>query len=91
MCLHSAFRACQLLMDKKSKDYGDVDESRSSYFPFGDKSYATMLHTKMERIKNLIENDEKHNFESLKDTVMDLINYGAFYYAYLNEKENDNG
>ncbi len=86
---HPAFAACQTLMDVKAKDYGQMDHARRNYFPFGDASYATMLHTKMERIKRLIEKDSEPNFEGLKDTVMDLINYGAFYFAYLEQMERE--
>ena len=72
----------------KSNDYGDVDYSRSVYFPFGHESYLTMLHIKIERLKSL-KDAKSINFEGQYDSVLDLINYASFYGAYLKEKSND--
>lgn len=88
--LHPAFAAAQNVLNKKSDDYGAQDNSKRQYFPFDDESYATMMHTKMERIMNLIHKKRTGrptNFESLKDSVGDLINYAAFYWSFLDETE----
>jgi hypothetical protein len=89
--LHPAFAAAQSVLNAKSDDYGASDNSKRKYFPFDDESYATMMHTKMERIMNLIRkkrDGRQTNFESLKDSVGDIINYAAFYWSYLDEMEN---
>lgn len=88
MNMHPGFIAAQLIMDEKSKDYGAQDLSRSVYFPFGSKSYLTMLHTKMQRLISL-ENKGPAVFESRIDTVKDMMNYLAFYYSYLEENNNE--
>lgn len=91
--------AAQLLI-KKSLDYGSAmdDYSKATYMPFGHHSYIHMLHTKLGRIRSVSGvdghgKDRKVNFESLRDSVIDLINYGAFYAAWLDEQEtiNDDG
>ena len=79
-----------LLCIKKSQDYNhgkdqnphDVD--RSSYFPFGAVSYAQMLHTKAQRFNSLVQKEldgKEPNFEGLRDTALDIINYAGFYLA----------
>tara|TARA_B110000858_G_C17742653_1_gene445727 strand:+ start:325 stop:612 length:288 start_codon:yes stop_codon:yes gene_type:complete len=72
----------------KSNDYGNVDYSRSVYFPFGHESYLTMLHIKIERLKAL-KDAETVNFEGAYDSVLDLINYASFYGAYLKDKPHE--
>ncbi len=82
---HSVLEEAQAIQDAKSQDYGDIDEARSDYFPFGHYSYLHMLHTKMRRLTALAENPNKPNFESAYDSVVDLINYAAFYGAFIKE------
>ncbi len=91
--MHPSFIEGNDIIVSKSNDYGDPDHAKRSYFPFGNYSYAHMLHTKMERIKNvvkLLEEGKKPNNESLRDSVIDLMNYAAFYAQYLKE-EQENG
>ena len=80
-----------LLCLKKSGDYNaDQDQQnphkidRSKYFPFGTCSYAQMIHTKSQRFMALTTKElmkEEPNFEGLKDTAYDLINYCGFFLA----------
>lgn len=80
-----------LLCAKKSADYNqgmgheDIHNvDRSSYFPFGAVSYAQMLHTKTQRFNSLVTkqlNGEQPNFEGLRDTALDIINYAGFFAA----------
>ena len=77
-----------LLAIKKSNDYNPAQTDihnidRSIYFPFGIVSYAQMLHTKTQRFNSLALKTDPVNFESLKDTALDLINYAGFYIASL--------
>ena len=86
---HPAFVFCQELMDAKTHDYGrgqPQDPARIEYHPYGDISYLQMLHTKLKRIESMVmlEKDGKTpNFESKRDSIVDLINYAAFYYAWV--------
>lgn len=75
------------LVVKKHEDYNDGLELKS-YFPFGDVSYTQMLHVKSQRLvslagKSLNENNAAPHYESVKDTVLDMINYCVFYLDYL--------
>ena len=86
-----------LLCIRKSEDYNQgmgfanphkVD--RSSYFPFGAVSYAQMLHTKAQRFNSIVLKElrgEEPNFEGLRDTALDIINYAGFYIASLEDTD----
>lgn len=71
---------------KKSKDYQGGMWSEKDYFPFGDTSYIHMMWTKMLRIRSVAE-QANTNFESLEDSLLDMINYSAMYIAYLRDCE----
>ena len=86
--------AIQILQDaanlkkQKSEDYQGGKWEEEDYFPFGDISYMHMIHTKYLRMRSIMENDSP-NFESLEDTLIDMINYCAMYCAYLENKQED--
>lgn len=66
----------------KGEDYNNVSGGRQAYFPFGHVSYAHMINTKSLRIQSLLNSmasGRKPNFESLKDSVRDLVNYSLYY------------
>ena len=71
---------------KKSADYQSGMWSEKDYFPFGDQSYIHMMWTKMLRIRSVAEKQDV-NFESLEDSLLDMINYSAMYIAYLRSKD----
>ena len=74
------------LKEEKSKDYQGGKWEEEDYFPFGDQSYMHMIHTKYLRMRSIMDNDNP-NFESLEDTLIDMINYCAMYAAYLENKK----
>lgn len=74
------------LVVKKHEDYNTGVELHD-YFPFGDKSYVQMLHVKTLRLRSLV--DRPANFESVKDTLYDLINYSVFYLDFLEGEAKD--
>lgn len=86
-----ALAEAALLCIRKSQDYNNdqrgVDPhnvDRSSYFPFGTLSYAQMLHTKAQRFNSLASKQllgEAANYEGLRDTALDVINYAGFFIA----------
>lgn len=89
-----ALAEAALLCIKKSADYnqGSGHEDihavdRSPYFPFGAASYAQMLHTKSTRFVSLVKKGGPAEFEGLRDTALDIINYAGFYIASLEKKE----
>lgn len=73
------------LQELKSQDYNG-ERSVHDYFPFGDKSYVQMLHVKSQRLVHLTAGGAPV-FESVKDSVHDLINYAVFYLEYLEIEE----
>jgi hypothetical protein len=76
------------LVTKKQEDYQSATSTitLADYFPFGHKSYVQMLHTKVTRLRSLVEAivaGIEPNFESIEDSVNDLINYAVFYLKFL--------
>ena len=65
------------LVLKKGQDYNS-EVGRASYFPFGMQSYVHMIHTKTQRLVNLVKSGRAPNFEGIRDTLLDLINYSSF-------------
>ena len=71
---------------RKSQDYQGGMFSEEDYFPFGHQSFIHMLWTKMLRIRSVAEQTDQ-NFESLADSLDDMINYSAMYSAWVQNKE----
>ena len=91
--MHPSLEKAQAILEKKSMDYqgrtdAECDPARRNYFPFDDQSYLHMIHTKFERIKATYGPLDNEN-ESTLDSVYDMINYCAFYAAYLEGIGND--
>ena len=78
-----------ILMSKKAEDYNRSNTTYREYFPYGDKSYAQMIHMKAMRLVNLAEKDEKPNFESVQDSLLDIINYAAMWYSHHEGNQNE--
>lgn len=75
---------------KKSQDYNNgngTPTSRAIYFPFGLLSYAQMLHTKSQRLNSLAQQNKLPNNESIRDTLLDMINYAAFAVEAIDKGE----
>lgn len=70
------------LVHAKDRDYQN-NVALEDYFPFGDRSYVHMLNTKVLRLISLVEKPEAPAFESIQDSVHDLIAYSVFYTKYL--------
>lgn len=76
------------LKEAKSKDYQGGRWTEEDYFPFGHQSFMHMIHTKYMRMMSVAEQQDV-NFESLEDTLIDMINYAAMYAAWIeNQKDN---
>lgn len=75
---------------KKSQDYNNGNgqpTSRANYFPFGLLSYAQMLHTKSQRLNSLAQQDKAPTNESVRDTLLDMINYATFAVEAIDKGE----
>lgn len=65
------------LIAKKGQDY-NTGVQLADYFPFGRKSYVQMIHMKSTRLRSLVEQSTAPNFDSIKDTLQDLLAYTVF-------------
>ena len=74
------------MVTKKQADYQGVIVGLHDYFPFGDKSYVQMLHVKTQRLVSLAGKGGDPTNESVKDSVLDLINYAVFYLDFLQKR-----
>ena len=75
------------LVARKGEDYNANTIELKEYFPFKDKSYQQMLHMKVLRMRSLLDKGSAPNFDSLTDSIYDLINYAVFYLDYLEPKK----
>lgn len=96
----AAIAEAQLLVLKKSADYNQsgmaaqTDEAaaqanRDVYFPFGNYSYAQMIHTKAQRLNSLVMKESAGlppNHEGIRDTLLDIINYASFWAERLSRE-----
>ena len=71
------------LVVKKGEDY-NTNVELHAYFPFGHQSYAQMIYLKALRTVSLVASDKEPNFDSIEDTLLDLLNYTVFYLDRLN-------
>jgi hypothetical protein len=75
---------CEKLRDKKLHNYG------LTYASYGFVSILTKLEDKYMRIKRLYLQKSKNNFESIRDSLIDLLNYAAMGIMTLDD-EGDKG
>lgn len=76
------FEEAMKLAIKKNNSYGDT-----SLILFKGKGLLIRMNDKMGRLNYFFENSNKDlNFESIDDTLIDLINYTVYLKMYLNGK-----
>lgn len=80
------FDDCNATLIKKNADYTDTDPFSNFYAPelglTTEQSILYMIKLKYNRISNLIINNKSPNFESIDDTIRDMVNYLVILYAY---------
>jgi hypothetical protein len=84
---------CAEIQDKKSRDYQNPNSRirQADYYPRGILSIMELINTKTIRLWSVLEameNDSNYepNFESIEDSLKDLINYSSFAVAYSRGK-----
>ena len=84
---------CAEIQDKKSRDYQNPNSRirQADYYPRGILSIMELINTKTIRLWSVLEameNDPNYepNFESIEDSLKDLINYSSFAVAYSRGK-----
>ena len=75
---------------QKSNDYQNPSSRvrQAMYYPRGCATILDIMTGKMLRLQSVMESmeldpDYEPNFESLEDSVVDLINYASFFGAYM--------
>lgn len=76
------------LREKKGADYNHTSVNIRDYFPLGHASYFQMMHLKTKRAESLIEGltaGDDPNFEGLRDTLLDALNYITFWVEAIDD------
>jgi len=76
----------QILHEAKELRWKKYQIYGNSYNSFGKVGVAVRLVDKVERIKNILNNPELQDFESLRDSGIDLLNYAAMFVMELDEE-----
>jgi hypothetical protein len=78
------------LIVKKGNDYQNPNSriKQADYYPNGSQTILDIMTGKINRMHSVLDamkedGDYVENFESLHDSAIDLINYSAFFSAYL--------
>ena len=78
------------LIAKKGNDYQNPKSRirQADYYPNGAQTILDIMTGKVNRMHSVLDamrDDDNYmeNFESLQDSAIDLINYSAFFSAYL--------
>lgn len=81
---------CIDLQNKKGQAYQSTQSSvqHADYYRKGMSTIYDILHAKMLRIRSIVESAESDpkyvpNFESIEDSLKDLINYASFGVAWM--------
>lgn len=77
------------LRKKKGEDYRSGEVTMKDYFPFGLISYFTMINTKVLRLKSLLVSGKEAQNESIRDSLVDLMNYSCFAIEAIDNGEVD--
>lgn len=73
------------LYENKNKDYGD--SFGKSIKEHGNIAGIVRMEDKFNRLKSLLNSNEKPNYESVSDTLTDLANYAIMMRIELEGKE----
>ena len=71
----------------KEADYQRSGVTRADYFPFGMTSYVQMIWLKCQRLRSLHDTPGDPENESIRDTLLDLINYASFAIEAIDKGE----
>ena len=85
------------LHDKKNSDYSVLGNPYSNFEAAAitagvsvDEVFRVMIGIKLARLDALSKKDNKANFESVEDTILDLAVYACIYMSYKDkEKQNE--
>lgn len=75
------YQKCRKLAIDKNNDYGT-----KSLYLFDGLSILIRMNDKIQRLNNCVDKGKLSINETIKDTIMDLINYSFYYLLYLENK-----
>ena len=75
------------LRQRKDQDYNSGGVGIDDYFPFKDQSYMHEINKKVLRLKSLIAAGHEPCNESIRDNLIDLVNYCVIYAEYLDHAQ----
>jgi len=78
-CLRKAI----VLKKKKSHDYNSGGINKFDYNLHGSITCLDDIWKKVLRLRSLIDSGKEPSNETIEDTLIDIINYSADFYAYL--------
>lgn len=87
--LSPVFMELAELRAKKGQDYNSCVQLRD-YFPLGHLSYFQMVYLKAKRMHSLMDvmqKGQQPNFEGLRDTLLDAMNYITFWVEAIDKGE----
>ncbi len=80
-------REAKQLMTKKNQDYGKLKDPFNNFRKRGALGILTRLEDKVDRIDSFVEKGfNAVASESVRDTVVDLINYAVLLYGFLEQE-----
>ena len=80
------FNECFSLFAQKQMDYGLGNIAMNGDKKLAVLALAVRLNDKVQRLLNLVQNDQNPNNESLNDTATDITNYGAILNTVLKDE-----
>lgn len=84
--LSPVFVEASKLCAKKTIDYDSGGVNRDDYWVFGFKSIFHEVWKKCLRMKSLLNSGHEPNNESVRDTLIDLINYASFAVEFIDKE-----
>jgi len=80
---HEVLKEAMELQKKKSKDYNNGPVKHIDYYPYGMMSISQMIIGKTLRLRSLVDTGNTPEYESVRDTLIDLINYASFGVSFI--------
>lgn len=87
-----AIQKAVALKKKKNRDYNSGGVNKFDYDLHGSVTCLDDIWKKVLRLRSLVDSGKEPSNESIEDTLIDIINYSADFYAflqYLKIKEDD--
>ena len=88
MLHESLCEEARTLMKAKNADYAALDDPFRNFRLFGELGILVRLSDKLARLRSFLENGKLEvTNETVRDTVLDIINYSVLFHGYLLDRE----